>query len=176
MQVMIGEMPGGSWPQNPAGPDAITLADAGVTTFVSLIGEYSSERYREREYPSHLRRAGRALDFVHFPVPDFEPPDQLSLEALVLELKRRVVAGEVIYVHCRGGHGRTGTVVIPLIAGLFDLEHDDAQGYVCAATLANRPNENKDWGVHMPETEEQVGAARAANPKSRALSRAVSGQ
>ena len=86
----------------------------------------------------------------------------------MLELKRRVVAGEVIYIHCRGGHGRTGTVAIPLIAGLFDLENDRAQEYVCAATLANRPNENPAWGVHMTETAGQVQVAAAANAKARA--------
>ena len=169
--VLIGERPGGSWPQTPAGPDALTLADAGVTTFVSLIGEYSSERYREREYPSDLRRAARDANFLHFPVADFKPPEQQALESLVLELKRRVVAGEVIYIHCRGGHGRTGTVAIPLIAGLFDLENDRAQEYVCAATLANRPNENPRWGVRMPETKGQVQVAAAVNAKARARAR-----
>ena len=89
----------------------------------------------------------------------------------MLELKRRVVAGEVIYIHCRGGHGRTGTVAIPLIAGLFDLENDRARKYVCAATLANRPNENPAWGVHMPETAGQVKVAAAANAKARARAR-----
>ena len=89
----------------------------------------------------------------------------------MLELKRRVVAGEVIYIHCRGGHGRTGTVAIPLIAGLFDLENDRAQDYVCAATLANRPNENPAWGVRMPETKGQVQAAAAVNARARGRAR-----
>ena len=170
--MLIGERPGGSWPQTPVGPDALTLADAGVTTFVSLIGEYSSERYRERDsHPSGLRRAARDADFLHFPVADFQPAEQQPLESLVLELKRRVVAGEVIYIHCRGGHGRTGTVAIPLIAGLFDLENDRAQECVRAASRANRPNENPKWGVHMPETAGQVQAAVAANAKARGRAR-----
>ncbi len=173
--VLIGERPGGTWPQGPGGPDALALADAGVTTFVSLVGEYSSQRYRQREYPSDLLREGRAADFLHFPIDDFELPDQSALEALVLELKRRVVAGEVIYVHCRGGHGRTGTVVIPLLSGLYNLDNEPARQYVCAATLANRPSENPAWGIHMPETPEQCEMAAAVNPTARALVRGVSG-
>ena len=99
---------------------------------------------------------------------EFDPPEQQPLESLVLELKRRVVAGEVIYVHCRGGHGRTGTVVIPLIAGLFDLGHDHAKQYVCDATLSNRRSDSV-WGVvHMPETTDQDEVAAAANAKARA--------
>ena len=73
-----------------------------------------------------LRRAARDADFLHFPVADFKPPEQQALESLVLGLKRRVVAGEVIYIHCRGGHGRTGTVAIPLIAGRRDARMDHA--------------------------------------------------
>ena len=37
----------------------------------------------------------------------------------VIALRRRLLDGEVIYLHCRGGHGRTGTVAIPLLASVF---------------------------------------------------------
>ena len=62
-------------------------------------------------------------------------------------------------------------MAIPLIAGLFDLENDRARKYVCAATQANRRNENPAWGVRMPETAGQVKVAAAANAKVRARAR-----
>lgn len=34
-----------------------------------------------------------------------------SLHALVVELQRELSAGHTLYIHCFGGHGRTGTVV-----------------------------------------------------------------
>ena len=68
-------------------------------------------------------------------------PDGDELVALVFELKRRVIQGEVLYVHCRGGHGRTGTIVIPLVAALFDIEDAEASGFVCEATNRTRPTD-----------------------------------
>jgi hypothetical protein len=67
-----------------------------------------------------------------------------------------------------------GMVVVPLIASLYDLDHDDARQYVCAATKANRASEG-GCDVHIPETAEQVAASRGACPEARALERPVSG-
>ena len=51
------------------------------------------------------------LSFAHCPIVDCGITD----DDRVLELCRQLVAdisrGEVIYLHCWGGHGRTGTVV-----------------------------------------------------------------
>ena len=91
------------------------LLDAGVDTFVSLIGEYTEGEYRTQQYPavvSNLLSTGsatvaeaRPVCFVHFPVRDFETPDALALSRFVDELKRRVLGGATMFIHCRGGHG-----------------------------------------------------------------------
>ena len=57
--------------------------------------------------------------FAHFGIDDMRPAD--SLEALAEachDLKSRVVSGEVLYIHCWGGRGRTGIVAAPARAAL----------------------------------------------------------
>jgi hypothetical protein len=126
------------------------LLDSGITTFVSLIGEYSTAQYRSR-YPAEVAqylgsttgKPGGAccVQFLHFPIRDFEVPDAHALSRLVDELKRRILEGETLFVHCRGGHGRTGTVVIPLLAALFNIPTAQAKEYVRWSTVTYRASD-----------------------------------
>ncbi len=66
------------------------------------------------------------LSFEHCPIVDCGITD----DDRVLDLCRKLVAdiarGEVIYLHCWGGHGRTGTVVsimLHLMYGVSTLTH-----------------------------------------------------
>jgi hypothetical protein len=153
----------------PDGPGASALATAGVSTFVSLIGEHTFDQYERGErvaYPTHVTNA----NFIHFPIRDFDVPDVTALNGLVLELKRRIVAGECVFVHCRGGHGRTGTVTIPLVAALFDLDDAAATAFVNQATNGTRPSDMR-YPAHMPETAEQRALTAAVNSRVRLRSR-----
>lgn len=153
----------------PSVSEAKALQKAGVTTFVSLIGEQTFEGY-QRSYPKGIKKA----NFVYFPVRDFDVPNSEELVGLIFFLQQRLVSGECLYVHCRGGHGRTGTVVIPLISGLFDLDNAEATKFVLDSTLHTRPSDRsyaqKGWAVHMPETHEQVEVTQNANAHVRHIS------
>jgi hypothetical protein len=114
--------------EHPSTREAVALVQvARVNTFLSLIGEYSTAQYRQQHYPrgveQHLASLAatsdtsadtdtacgvvRRVDFLHYPIRDFAVTDGGSLQPLVAELKRRLLADDssVIYIHCRGGHG-----------------------------------------------------------------------
>lgn len=152
---------------HPDDDEAFALVNAGVTTFVSLIGEYSTEQYLKRKYPQALAAENRPASYIHFPITDFHAPNVQKLMALVLELKRRIIERECIFVHCRGGHGRTGTVVIALISTLFGVTVDHASEFVNRATRAHRIddyNDNQRWGwvPTLPEMPIQIKALEDA--------------
>ena len=52
-----------------------------------------------------------SLDFVHVPIVDCSVTDDKTIIKLCKDLVRRIAAGEIVYLHCWGGHGRTGTVI-----------------------------------------------------------------
>lgn len=70
-------------------------------------------------------------------------------------------------MHCRGGHGRTGTVVIPLMASLFDVSDMVATDFVNESTLTTRQSDvayaNQGWEAEMPETNEQRQMTSSVN-------------
>ena len=49
------------------------------------------------------------LGFVHVPIVDCSVTDDTTIVNLCKDLVRRLAEGEVMYLHCWGGHGRTGT-------------------------------------------------------------------
>ena len=164
-KVVIGEYP--------EGEDALALCEAGVSTFVCLqktmneYGLFSAENYQTLLENNLLsKEAYSSLDFVHFPMNDHgHPPEVSALVELVLDLRSRVLSGQVLYLHCHGGHGRTGTVAIPLIASLCDIPGERAQSFVVNATKTTRLNDAKKSGTlfdrmdAMPETGAQKRAA-----------------
>ena len=108
-----------------------------VTTFVCLQQEYQDEGITEemwrsgqalRPYFRDVKTVVRnkamfpdlqgfdivdveRLRFVHFPIRDCNITDDDRVLELAQSLVRSVSEGEVIYLHCWGGHGRTGTLV-----------------------------------------------------------------
>jgi protein tyrosine phosphatase len=42
---------------------------------------------------------------------------------------QRVLAGDKLYIHCWGGHGRTGTLVALMLSRLYNLSADQALKY-----------------------------------------------
>merc|ERR1719482_1837663 len=91
---------------------------AGVTTFVSLQAKCESPQ----SYRDGAIKACPKAKFLALPIPDQNTTSDELVAPFVLELLRRVAAGEVLYVHCRGGHGRTGTICSLLLGLLHNLD------------------------------------------------------
>lgn len=88
------------------------LLDIGVTTFIDLT---VPNRENLTDYSAALRRFGsRDLRPVrlHFPIRDAGVP---SSTAQLIQIHDAIDAallnGETVYVHCRAGIGRTGTIL-----------------------------------------------------------------
>ena len=133
--------------------------------------------YRRRQVPGGPLATVDAV-FLHFGIVDFDAARPAALEALVIELRRRLLDGEVIYLHCRGGHGRTGTVAIPLLASVFGAPTEAVEAYVNWATREGRPLDRElirqGARVELPETEAQRESARVVSSRLRHLAVAVS--
>ena len=90
----------------PHSSDRITrLGDLGVTLFLDLTepGEYGSLRY-----DGLLADGMRAISK---PMRDFTAPRRDEMREILDLIDGELAAGGVVYLHCYGGIGRTGTVV-----------------------------------------------------------------
>jgi protein-tyrosine phosphatase len=62
-------------------------------------------------------------DWLHLPVPDFGVPEDFDWPALYAQVSRHLSNGRRVLVHCRGGCGRSGMIVLRLMIAAG--EHPD---------------------------------------------------
>lgn len=61
------------------------------------------------------------LSFEHCPIIDCGVTDDSKVVALSQALVQAISEGQVIYLHCWGGHGRTGTVVCIMLHLMYGV-------------------------------------------------------
>ena len=67
-----------------------------------------------------------ALSFVHFPIQDCGIADDGPVLQLSHELVQSIYEGNKLYIHCWGGHGRTGTVVCIMLCIIYGISAEEA--------------------------------------------------
>ena len=127
------------------------LLEAGVTFFLDLTepGEHGL-----KPYASLLRQEATALgrSIVHqrMPVPDGETPTPAGMTRILNAMDTALAEGHVVYVHCFGGIGRTGTV-----AGCYLVRHGMG-GAEALAEIARLRQGTPDGDRPSPETSAQA--------------------
>ena len=62
-----------------------------------------------------IKYTGKKYRILYFPMKDFGVRTDSDTVQFVSYLAQLVRNGEVLYIHCMGGHGRTGTISIQLM-------------------------------------------------------------
>ena len=126
------------------------LEQSGVRWFINLtsVGEK-----KIRPYNTHY-------GYIHYPIPDMYIPQDGTKFATFLVLLGKIIdhcktTGEKMYMHCKGGHGRSGVVVACLLVYYEKMSVYDALN-ATREYHANRPNLKEKWlRIGSPQTREQ---------------------
>ncbi len=106
---MAGEYPA-AWDERSTRERLRRYLECGVTCFLDLTEPGELEPY-EAFLLEEAARLDRAVRYERLPVRDFQVPSREGMALILDRLDALLGAGEVVYLHCWGGVGRTGTVV-----------------------------------------------------------------
>jgi len=87
----------------------------------------------------------QGLEFLSCPIPDTHITSLEALEACLATIVDKLLAGHQIYVHCWGGHGRTGTVLCGLLVRVYGLTVEEAKAIFMATHHARRNHRGGHW-------------------------------
>jgi hypothetical protein len=97
----------GSYPDRPG--YLKSLLDSGIDVFVALNAEYG-KWVGNSYFPRYDDKLPSGCMFIHEPINDMETVEDKIIVALALKIVELLEMGKKVYLHCAGGHGRTGTV------------------------------------------------------------------
>lgn len=107
------------------------MKEMGIDTIVCLNDEYGKtiKGLHHSEYSKTEDING--MEFIHVPIPDMDTVSDKTIMDLCRKLTRKIVDGRKVFIHCSGGHGRTGTVACVLLHLIYpDLTIDQIYDYV----------------------------------------------
>jgi hypothetical protein len=124
------------------------LLDAGYNTFVCLSSEYGLID-RGDYYEPYANNNPRipASNFIHKRIMDMGVCVDQDIEEVSTKIVERLKCGENVYVHCKGGHGRTGVCAAVVLHKLYpeltsieifeylQFGHDQRDGYICGTNM-----------------------------------------
>lgn len=122
------------------------LEENGVRYFVNLT--YNDED-KIKEYVTQY-------ELIHFRIKDRSVPDDLlSFSKFIIHLSeiiKHLKPSEKVYIHCKGGHGRSGLVVACLVCFIFNISPFDALNYT-SKCHSNRSVMREKWRkIGAPQT------------------------
>jgi hypothetical protein len=148
-QLLAGEYPR-DWDDKTSQRRLDSLLAIGVNFFLDLTEEREPGVRPYLELARDLAAGlGRPLGYQRRPIRDFDVPSPAQMVDILDTIDAALTAGNVIYVHCYGGIGRTGTVV-----GCYLVRHG-LDGPSALTRLAQLRRDTPAGARLSPETEAQ---------------------
>jgi len=133
------------------------IVDAGIVVFLNLtdLVEYDRDNHHFVHYDVILQKLGseQNLQVSHhrFSIPDLGIPSRNMMVKILDTIDTSIETEKPVYVHCRGGIGRTGTV-----AGCYLIRHQMADSGSVIEKIADLRLNCSAAHLKAPETPEQV--------------------
>lgn len=153
-QLMAGYYPGAPSPDE-AEDKLAAIEESGIRHVVNLMESSELNLYGEPFRPYEAAFAARGISCARMPIIDVSIPSVAEMTAILDDIDGSIADGAPVYVHCRGGKGRTGTAV-----GCWLIRHRLAKPEDAVPRIAELQGPARGLLSPSPETEEQRAFVR----------------
>jgi ribA/ribD-fused uncharacterized protein len=126
-----------------------SLEEEGVRFFVNLTNDY------EKKITPYTTK----YNYISYPIKDrHTPTDKNSFAVFIIKLTNIISElknGELMYLHCKGGHGRSGVVVAVLLCYIFKIKPQESLEYTTIYHNRRKIMREKWRKIGSPQTYEQ---------------------
>ena len=132
------------------------LLESGIRCIVNLmeLDETDNHWFPFVPYDSIVKAMASGLEhevmLLRYPVPDFGIPSRERMVSILNAIDAATERQMGVYVHCRGGIGRTGTVV-----GCYLIRHGLATAADVAERIALLRRDDATASIRSPQTDDQ---------------------
>jgi len=158
-KLLVGCYPGAKDPQEASEKIEVLLRE-GITDFISL--QTPEELERLESYEKYLPDE---IKFHNFPIPDRKiVRDDLMLDYLDQTIKILRKEDSVVYLHCLGGHGRSGVMVDLILAANYGATAEEAlkltQRLHDTRWIEYEPRKKTEIILKSPQTKAQINQVK----------------
>jgi len=105
------------------------LSEFGISLFIDLTSSVEKRIHKLYDYYRLENKKRYSFHYLNYPIPDNECPSDIyhfkSFLRHIIQIGF-ISAHPKIYIHCRGGHGRSGLLVAGLLCYLTNIEPQQA--------------------------------------------------
>lgn len=154
-KLLAGYYPGAKDPKQ-ATAKLTALLNSGIRHFINLMEPDERDRTGQRFIPYTdllefiAEKMGVPVTFEQLPIKDLSVPTERHMARILNQIDLFIREGRLVYVHCLGGIGRTGTVV-----GCYLMRHGLATDKNVLAMIRDLRKDTEDSGRESPETIDQ---------------------
>ena len=159
--VVPGKLMAGCYPGSEVNEEAQQklkgLLEHGIQHIINLMEPDEADWSGQAFVPSeaHMRyiaeKMGRAITFERMPIKDTWIPSMIEMCNIMDRIDQCIAENKTVYLHCRGGRGRTGTVV-----GCFLTRHGISSGQRVLNLIQELRKDTIDHEKPSPETSRQI--------------------
>lgn len=140
----------GSFPYNPGIDNPHDFMNCLLANHIDAFIDLTEEDELVHYQPVLAKIASKEVVYQRFAIIDYSVPEMAEMQQLVSRINQLLEAGHNIYLHCRGGIGRTGTAVGCWLRSQ-GYDGDSALGELARLFSAS----NAARYTRSPETDEQ---------------------
>jgi len=148
-RFLAGEYPGDREPQL-ARRKLTNMLQTGINMYIDLTHPSNGLESYHKILKEEASDLGVDIEIYVHPVADFDIPAPLEMKAILDQIDQALLDEKIVYVHCWGGIGRTGTVV-----GCYLVRHGLDGESALRQLKELRKSTPKHW-LDAPESPEQV--------------------